>query len=106
LTDDDAFDVEPVLRTAGEHLEDYEVLGAAGDDRFAAADRIVARSLDRPLLERHRGQSDVDRWVSRGSPQRPTATPPMTRKGQARSRQNRWISSAAEKIGFTDREAV
>jgi hypothetical protein len=29
----------------------------------------------------------------------------MMQKGQARSRQNRWISSAAAKIGFTDREA-
>jgi hypothetical protein len=62
---DDAFDVEPVLGMAGEHLEDDEILGAAGDDRFTAADRVVAGSLDRPLLERHRGQSDVDRHAAR-----------------------------------------
>ena len=60
LPEGDAFDVDPILATAGESLEDDEILGGAGEQGDAFCNDEGRGATHRPLLKGHGPQGHVE----------------------------------------------
>ncbi len=67
LLQDHTFDVGPVLRPGRERLVDDQVLGGAGSENGTPTELGRGGAIDRPLLERHRAERDVERGAVGGS---------------------------------------
>lgn len=112
LPDDDAFHIDPVLRPVGEGLENDEIFGGTGAEGCVRRENSAARSIRASKclmsVETNRISSPKPvrsvkstSTVSRGSPHRWRAMPPMKQNRQPSDSQTAWRSAAARMTAFT-----